>query len=91
MAGFKVSMTGALIGAIVAEFASATEGVGILMQRFSFQLDIASSIATLLSMSIMGLILFTLMEVLDSTFVYWKRDSRLRAVSNKRARRFRTA
>ena len=88
MAGFKVAMTGALIGAIVAEFASATEGLGILMQRFSFQLDIASSLSVLLSMSFMGLFLFTLMEVLDRTVIYWKHDSRLATISRKRARRF---
>ncbi len=89
MAGFKVGMTGALIGAIVAEFAAASEGIGFLMQRFSFHLDISSSIAVLLSMSIMGLILFTLMEALDATLIFWKRDSRLPAISQKRARRFR--
>ena len=89
MAGFKVAMTGALIGAIVAEFAAASEGIGVLMQRFSFQLDIASSIAVLLTMSLMGLILFSLMEVLDKVIIFWKRDSRLPAVSRKRARRFR--
>ena len=91
MAGFKVAMTGALIGAIVAEFASATEGLGILMQRFSFQLDIASSISVLLSMSFMGLFLFTLMELLDRSVIYWKHDSRLATVSQRRARRFKTA
>ena len=88
-AGFKVAMTGALTGTIVAEFASATEGIGILMQRFSYSLDIASSLATLITMSLMGLILFTLMEVLDRTLIFWKHDARMFAVSAKRARRFR--
>ena len=78
-----------LIGVIVVEFASAAQGVGVLMQRFSFQLDIASSVAVLLTMLLMGLILFTLMEFLDTAIVFWSRDSRLAAVSRKRARRFR--
>jgi NitT/TauT family transport system permease protein len=89
MAGLKVGMTGALIGVIVIEFTSASQGVGVLMQRFSFQLDIASSIAVLLSMSLLGLILFTLMELMDTGLIFWKKDARLRAVSARRARRFR--
>lgn len=86
-AGFKVAMTTALVGAIVAEFASATEGIGILMQRYSNSLDIASSIAVLLSMSLMGLLLFTLMELADYRTVFWQHDKRLDPVSRKRRRR----
>jgi NitT/TauT family transport system permease protein len=89
MAGFKVAITGALTGVIVAEFASATEGVGILMQRFTYALDIASSIAALLTMAVMGLLLFTLMELLDSLLIFWRRDGRMSAVGARRARRFR--
>lgn len=89
IAGFKVAITGALTGTIVAEFASATEGVGVLMQRFSYALDIASSLATLLTMALMGLLLFSLMELLDRTLVFWKHDTRMSAVSARRSRRFR--
>lgn len=84
IAGLKLALTGALLGAIVAEFFSASAGVGILMQRFSFKLDIGSALATLLSMSLMGLLFFTVMEVLDYRVVFWKRDSRMQAVSKKR-------
>jgi NitT/TauT family transport system permease protein len=84
IAGFKIALTGALVGAVVAEFFSASEGIGILMQRTAFKLDIASSIATLLSMSIMGLVFFTIMEMFDYKILYWKRDSRMQAISKKR-------
>jgi NitT/TauT family transport system permease protein len=84
IAGFKIALTGALIGAVVAEFFSASEGIGILMQRTSFKLDIAGSIATLLSMSLMGLLFFTVMEVLDYKVIFWKRDSRMQQISKKR-------
>ena len=90
IAGFKVAITSALTGTIVAEFASATEGIGLLMQRFTYALDIASSLATLLTMAMMGLLLFTLMEVLDYILIFWKRDARMSAVSARRARRFRS-
>jgi NitT/TauT family transport system permease protein len=88
IAGFKIALTGALIGAVVAEFFSASEGIGILMQRTSFKLDIASSIATLLSMSLMGLLFFTVMEILDYRVLYWKRDTRMLQMSKKRKAAF---
>jgi NitT/TauT family transport system permease protein len=88
-AGLKIAMTGALVGAIVAEFASATEGIGILMQRYSHQLEIASSIAVLLSMALMGLMLFTFMEVADRRVVFWKHQNRFDAVSRRRRNRWR--
>ena len=85
MAGLKTAMALALIGAVVGEFISASEGVGILMQRASFALDIAESIAVLLSMALMGLILYAVMELLDDTIVFWRRDARMVAVSRRRA------
>lgn len=89
VAGFKVAITGALAGTIVTEFASASEGVGLLMQRFSYSLDIASALSMLLTMSLMGLILFSMIELLDRTVIFWKFGNRLDRVSAARARRFR--
>ncbi len=85
-AGFKIGLTTALIGAVVAEFAQATEGVGVLMSRFSFQLNMGASIATLLSMTAIGLILFYSMEFLDDRVVFWRREARRAAASRARAR-----
>ncbi len=89
-AGLKIGLTTAVIGAVVAEFAQATMGVGVLMSRFSFQLDMASSIATLLSMTAIGLMLFYTMEFLDDRFVFWRRDARMNHVSRAKARAWRT-
>lgn len=85
-AGLKIGLTTALIGAVVAEFAQATEGVGVLMNRYSFQLNMGASIATLLSMTLIGLLLFYSMEFLDDRLVFWRREERREAVSRKRAR-----
>lgn len=85
-AGLKIGLTTALIGAVVAEFAQATDGVGVLMSRFSFQLNMGASIATLLSMTVIGLILFYSMEFLDTRLVFWRREERRAAVSKARAR-----
>jgi len=89
-AGLKIGLTTALIGAVVAEFTQATSGVGVLMSRFSFQLDMASSIATLLSMTLIGLILFYTMEFLDDRIVFWRRDARMAAKSAKKAQAWHT-
>jgi NitT/TauT family transport system permease protein len=85
MAGLKTAMALALIGAVVGEFISASEGVGILMQRASFALNIAESIAVLLSMALMGVILYAVMEMLDDRIVFWRREGRMQAVSRRRA------
>ena len=84
MAGLKTAMALALIGAVVGEFISASEGVGILMQRASFALNIAESIAVLLSMALMGVILYAVMEILDDRIVFWRRDARMQAVGRRR-------
>jgi NitT/TauT family transport system permease protein len=85
-AGLKIGLTTALIGAVVAEFAQATAGVGVLMSRFSFALNMAASLATLFSMTLIGLLLFYSMELLDDRIVFWRRDARMTAVSRARAR-----
>lgn len=85
-AGLKIGLTTALIGAVVAEFAQATAGVGVLMSRFSFALNMAASLATLLSMTLIGLLLFYTMEFLDDRIVFWRREARMSAVSRARAR-----
>lgn len=90
-AGMKIGLTTALIGAVVAEFAQATDGVGVLMSRFSFQLNMAASIATLLSMTVIGLLLFYSMELLDDRTVFWRREARMTQKSRARARAWRRA
>ena len=84
--GLKIGLTTALIGAVVAEFAQASDGVGVLMSRFSFRLNMAASLATLLSMTAIGLLLFYTMEFLDDRIVFWRRENRRAAVSRARKR-----
>ena len=86
-AGLKLAITTALLGTIVAQFGSATEGVGILMQRFAFRLDMAGSFASLVTMAIMGLLVFTIAEVLDRRIVFWRDTKGLERVSRKKQRK----
>ena len=76
-AGLKTAISLALIGAIVGEFVSAEEGLGLLIQRFSFQLNTPAAYAVLFTLTILGLLLYALMEVIDRYVVFWNRDERM--------------
>ena len=71
-AGLKIAITLALIGAIVAEFVGATEGMGVLIKTFNFQLQVADGFAVILALSIIGLILYGITEFLESKIVFWR-------------------
>jgi len=89
MAGLKTAISLALIGAIVGEFISASEGMGVLMQRYTFSLNMASSFAVLVMLTVMGYILFVLTEAADNWLVFWRHDARMVALSKKKARNWR--
>lgn len=87
-AGLKTAISLALIGAIVGEFVSAQEGLGLLIQRFSFQLNSSAAYAVLLTLTAIGLALYGLMELADRIVVFWNRDDRLHKRSVRAATRF---
>jgi NitT/TauT family transport system permease protein len=87
-AGLKTAIGLALIGAVVAEFISAQAGLGLLIQQFSYQLAVADAFAVLLILTIMGLVLYGLMEYAERVTVFWLHDSRLVARSRRRAARY---
>lgn len=71
-AGLKTAMTLALIGAIVAEFVGANEGIGVLIKTFNFQLNVAEGFAAIIALMIVGLLLYGLMELADRKIVFWR-------------------
>jgi NitT/TauT family transport system permease protein len=85
-AGFKTAMTLALVGAIVAEFISSQEGLGLLMQRYAFQLETPLVFATLLILMFLGLLLFGLMELAERSIVFWRHDGRMSQREERKAR-----
>jgi NitT/TauT family transport system permease protein len=76
-AGLKTAMTLALIGAVVGEFVGTERGLGLLIDRFTFRLAMDSSFAIVLLLTIVGLLLYLLMEFLDKRIVFWTHDDRL--------------
>ena len=85
MAGLKIAMSLALAGAIVGEFLSAQQGMAVLIHRYTYSLNMASSFAILLSLTAMGFALFKLAEFADSRIVFWRNEKRMLAVGRKRA------
>jgi NitT/TauT family transport system permease protein len=71
-AGLKTAMTLALIGAIVAEFVGATKGMGVLINTFNFQLNVAEAFSVIITLSLIGVVLYGLMELLDRRIVFWR-------------------
>lgn len=87
-AGLRIGLTLALAGAVVAEFVSAQVGLGLLVQRFSYQLNLDDAFAVILVLTAIGLLLYGAVGLLDHYVVYWRSESRLVARSQARARRY---
>ena len=73
-AGLKTSLTLALIGALVAEFVTAKEGLGTLITTFSFELKVYLVFAVIIVVSVLGLVLYGIMELLERRIVFWRRS-----------------
>lgn len=71
-AGLKTAITLALIGAIVAEFVGASEGMGVLISTFNFQLEVASGFAVIVALMLMGLTLYGVLDLIDRKLVFWR-------------------
>lgn len=83
MAGFKTGISLALIGAIVGEFVSASEGIGVLIQRFSFQLLLPQAFASLIMLTAMGLFLYGLATFADRHIVFWRHADLVNKISRR--------
>lgn len=64
-AGLRIGITFAVIGAVVAEFAGASEGLGYLIQFASTQLDTPLMFAALTLISVLGLLLYYGMSLVE--------------------------
>jgi NitT/TauT family transport system permease protein len=71
MAGLEVAMIFALIGAIVAEFVSATAGLGVLINSLNFSGDTAGIFSILLILALMGLLLNYAIVSVRRRVLFW--------------------
>lgn len=76
-AGVKTAFTFALIGAIVAEFVGTYHGLGLLIQTFTFALQMPLVFAVIFIISATGIVLYAVLDYLDRKIVFWRREEGL--------------
>lgn len=88
LAGLRLALAASLSGALVAEFISSNEGMGLMLKRYTGQLNMASAFATLLTLTAIGFVLFRAMELLDTRIVFWRSPERTTQVAARRKAAF---
>ena len=73
-AAMRITLPGALIGAIIGEFVSSNRGVGFLIAYASSRYDTAQVFAGILSLLIFVLILNTLVSRVEKYIARWRHD-----------------
>ncbi|MCW5642305.1 ABC transporter permease [Comamonadaceae bacterium G21597-S1] len=69
--GLKVSVTLAVVGAVVGEFVGSNSGIGYVMQRATGTFDLPLMFAALVLLSMVGVILFLLVELVERWLMPW--------------------
>lgn len=70
-AGLKMAMTFSVIGAVVGEFVAGTSGLGYLIQAATGTMQTTVAFASIVILSLMGIVLFLIVEALERIFVSW--------------------
>ncbi|MFD0784852.1 ABC transporter permease [Micromonospora azadirachtae] len=76
MSGLKVAVTLAVVGAVVGEFVGAKEGLGYVLLVANGNLDAALLFADLFLMSLIGIVLFVVVEVAEALLIPWHASRR---------------
>lgn len=71
--GMKVSITTAVIGALIAEFVSSNSGLGFIIISAQTELDTSLAFAAATLIILLGLIFYCVLEVLERLTIRWKR------------------
>ncbi|MBC6468728.1 ABC transporter permease [Actinomadura alba] len=75
-AGLKVAVTLAVTGAVVGEFVGANKGLGYVILQANGNLDTPMLFAGLLVMSVIGVVLFVLVEIAEKLLLPWHASHR---------------
>ena len=74
--GLKVSITLAVVGAVVGEFVGSNSGIGYVLQVANGNFDLPLMFAALVILSMMGVILFMLLDLLEHFSIPWHASRR---------------
>jgi NitT/TauT family transport system permease protein len=69
--GMKIAITLAVIGAVIGEFVGGNRGLGYLILIANQDLDTPLAFAALLILSVVGLVLYALIEVAERLLIPW--------------------
>src|SRR5215831_13111917 len=75
-AGLKVSVTLSVVGAVVGEFVGSNSGIGYLLQIANGNFDLPLMFAALTVLSMMGVILFALVDLAEKLMIPWHQSRR---------------
>ena len=76
LSGLKVAATLAVTGAVVGEFVGANEGLGYVILQANGNLDTAMLFAALIIMSLMGVLLFAIIQIAEKFLIPWHSSKR---------------
>jgi NitT/TauT family transport system permease protein len=76
LSGLKVAATLAVTGAVVGEFVGANEGLGYVILQANGNIDTAMLFAALIIMSLLGVLLFAIIQVAEWFLIPWHASRR---------------
>jgi NitT/TauT family transport system permease protein len=74
--GLKVSVTLAVVGAVVGEFVGSNSGLGYVLQKANGTFDLPLMFAALVILSMIGVLLFLLIELIERWALPWHASQR---------------
>ncbi|HXQ65479.1 MAG TPA: ABC transporter permease [Alphaproteobacteria bacterium] len=74
--GLKVSVTLAVVGAVVGEFVGSNSGLGFVLQRSIGNFELPTMFAALVLLSLIGVILFWIVDVIERFAIPWHASQR---------------
>ncbi len=74
--GLKVSITLAVVGAVVGEFVGSNSGIGYLLQIANGNFDLPLMFAALFVLSMMGVLLFMALDLIEHFLIPWHASRR---------------
>lgn len=72
LSGIKVSVTQAMTGAVIGEMMGAKSGLGYLLTYGSEMFDINIILSSVIVLSIIGMILYSLFDQIEKKTLYWR-------------------
>jgi NitT/TauT family transport system permease protein len=75
-AGLKVSITLAVVGAVVGEFVGSNNGLGFVLQRSIGNFELPTMFAALVILSLIGVVLFWILDAIERLVIPWHASQR---------------